>query len=108
MDLGFQWIAQYGYFAIFSLLLLGIVGLPVPDEALLTFVGYLAFKGELQFGLALLSAFLGAVFGITVSYGLGRLFGLQALARLSHVTHISQEHISQAQDWVRRWGKYVL
>ena len=26
------WIAQYGYLAIFSLLVLGIVGLPVPDD----------------------------------------------------------------------------
>ena len=28
------WISQYGYFAIFFLLMLGIVGLPVPDETL--------------------------------------------------------------------------
>lgn len=43
MDLGFEWITHYGYVAIFVLLMLGIVGLPVPDEALLTFVGYLSF-----------------------------------------------------------------
>lgn len=48
MDLGFAWITHYGYVAIFVLLMLGIVGLPVPDEALLTFVGYLSFKGDLQ------------------------------------------------------------
>jgi membrane protein DedA with SNARE-associated domain len=41
------WIAQYGYLAIFSLLVLGIVGLPVPDETLLTFTGYLVFRGHL-------------------------------------------------------------
>ena len=31
----FGWITQYGYFAIFLLLVCGIVGLPVPDETLL-------------------------------------------------------------------------
>ena len=35
-----HWISQYGYPAIFCLLMLGIVGLPVPDETLLTFTGY--------------------------------------------------------------------
>src|SRR5690348_9245348 len=36
MDLGFGWITHYGYIAIVFLLMLGIVGLPVPGEALLT------------------------------------------------------------------------
>jgi membrane protein DedA with SNARE-associated domain len=31
----FAWISQYGYGAIFLLLMLGVVGLPVPDETLL-------------------------------------------------------------------------
>ena len=42
------WIAQYGYPAIFCLLMFGIVGLPVPDETLLTFTGYLVFMGIFQ------------------------------------------------------------
>ena len=42
------WIAQYGYLAIFCLLVFGIVGLPVPDETLLTFTGYLVFKGHFR------------------------------------------------------------
>ena len=44
----FVWIAQYGYLAIFCLLMFGIVGLPVPDETLLTFTGYLVYKGTLS------------------------------------------------------------
>ena len=42
------WITQYGYLAIFGGLVFGIVGLPVPDETLLTFTGYLIFKGHLK------------------------------------------------------------
>ena len=53
MELGFECIGRYGYLAIFLLLLLGIVGLPVPDETLLLFVGYLSFKGDLRLGAAL-------------------------------------------------------
>src|SRR5580765_4113420 len=44
------WIGQYGYFGIFSFLVLGIVGLPIPDEFLLFFSGYFVFKNVLGFG----------------------------------------------------------
>jgi membrane protein DedA with SNARE-associated domain len=46
MDVIFSWIAQYGYVALLGLLMLGIVGLPIPDETLLTFAGYLVFKQD--------------------------------------------------------------
>ena len=48
MDAITYWITQYGCVAIFCLLMLGIVGLPVPDEILLTFVGYLIFARDLK------------------------------------------------------------
>lgn len=41
-------ISHYSYAAIFSLLMLGIFGLPIPDETLLTFSGYLVSKGDLH------------------------------------------------------------
>ena len=68
-------IAHYGYAAIFVLLVLGIVGLPVSDETLLTFTGYLVFRGQLKLVPAFLSALLGSGCGITISYQLGRIFG---------------------------------
>lgn len=108
MDAGFDWITKYGYAAIFLLLMLGIVGLPVPDEALLTFVGYLSFKGELSFGPSLGVAFLGSACGITLSYGLGRLVGLQIIEALAPALRLSQEDVTKAQRWVQRWGKYAL
>ena len=65
------WITHYGYFAIFFLLLLGIVGLPVPDEWLLTFTGYLVFKNQLILPYAFAAAAFGSMCGVTLSYGLG-------------------------------------
>jgi hypothetical protein len=44
MDAGFEWITRYGYAGTFLLLMLGIVALPMPDEALLTFVRISALK----------------------------------------------------------------
>jgi membrane protein DedA with SNARE-associated domain len=108
MESAFTWISSYGYAAIFGLLMLGIVGLPVPDEALLTFVGYLSFRGELMLAPSLASAFLGSACGISLSYTLGRLVGPALLTKLSGTFLVNPEHIAQAQQWVQRWGKYTL
>jgi membrane protein DedA with SNARE-associated domain len=108
MDAGFDWITRYGYAAIFLLLMLGIVGLPVPDEALLTFVGYLNFKGDLVLGPSVGTAFLGSASGISLSYGIGRLAGPQVVTKLGPALHLSPEHIANAQAWVQRWGRYAL
>src|SRR5947207_12146611 len=48
-EIALHWIGEYGYAGIFSLLIFGIVGLPVPDEWLLTFSGFLVFKRTLLF-----------------------------------------------------------
>jgi membrane protein DedA with SNARE-associated domain len=102
------WITQYGYLAIFSLLVLGIVGLPVPDETLLTFTGYLVFKGHLSPLLAFLSAFAGSACGITISYTLGRTFGLKLIHRYGRYLRITEEHINKAHAWFARVGHWGL
>src|SRR3989442_14379318 len=69
------WISQYGYPAIFFLLVGGIVGVPVPDQLLLVLSGYLVLTGALSLGPTLLAAVLGSIVGITLSYALGRCSG---------------------------------
>src|SRR5215813_12727384 len=101
-----EWITQYGYLAIFSLLVLGIVGLPVPDETLLTFTGYLVFKGHLSPWLAFLAAFAGSGCGITISYTLGRTFGLKLIHRYGRYLRITEEHINKAHAWFGRVGHW--
>jgi membrane protein DedA with SNARE-associated domain len=102
------WIAQYGYLAIFLLLVCGIVGLPVPDETLLTFTGYLAFKGELSLAPAFAAALCGSLCGITVSYTLGRTLGLKAIHRYGRYIHITEERVNVAHAWFARVGHWGL
>ena len=108
MEAGFDWVGRYRYGAIFTLLILGIVGLPVSDESLLIFVGYLSFKGTLQLEPAVATAFLGSATGISLSYALGRFVGLPALIKFGHLFYLRPEHLARAQQWVERWGKYSL
>ena len=74
MEIVLGWVEEYRYTGIFSLLMLGIIGIP-PDEGLLAFAGYLAYRGDLRLVPTLTVSFLGSVCGITMSYGLGRFLG---------------------------------
>jgi membrane protein DedA with SNARE-associated domain len=102
------WIAHYGYAAIFFLLVLGIVGLPVPDEWLLTFAGYLVYKGHLNLWPAFAVAACGSMCGITVSYSLGRSLGLFVVHRYGRLFRISQEDLDRVHVWFDRFGAWTL
>lgn len=108
MELVFDWIARYGYFGIFSLLVLGVVGLPVPDETLLTFAGYLIYRGQLDAVPTAAAAMLGSMCGITLSYTLGRATGYFLIEKYGAKLHIRMERVHQVHDWFRRIGRFTL
>jgi membrane protein DedA with SNARE-associated domain len=102
------WISQYTYLAIFLLLVFGIVGLPVPDETLLTFTGYLIYKSHLSPPMAFASALAGSASGITISYSLGRSFGMPLLHRFGKYVHVTPERLERAHRWFERIGHWAL
>lgn len=107
-EAAFQWITQYGYVGIFSLLVFGIVGLPVPDEWLLTFSGFLVFKHTLHFIPTFAAAFFGSACGISVSYLLGRVFDTYVLVRYGWVFHLTPERLARVHSWFERRGRWTL
>ena len=102
------WISAYGYFGIFVLLVLGIVGLPVPDEILLTLAGFLVFKGKLRFAPTLASGVFGSISGISLSYGLGRSLGFFLVKKYGHYVHVELEMVERVRDWFGRAGRWCL
>ena len=108
MELILDWITRYGYFGIFSLLVLGIVGLPIPDETLLTFAGYLIFRGKLQPLPTYFAALAGSMCGITLSYTLGRVTGYFLVEKYGARLHIKMERVRKVHDWFHRIGGITL
>ena len=102
------WIAHYGYIAIFSLLALGIAGIPAPEEWMPTFAGYLIYKDTLRLWPAFAAVSLGSMCGITVSYMLGRSLGLYMILRYGRVFRVTQEDLDKAHAWFDRFGIWVL
>jgi membrane protein DedA with SNARE-associated domain len=101
-------IAQYSYWGIFFSLGLGILGLPVPDETLMVFVGFLVFQGKLNYALAIIVAFTGTSCGITVGYFIGRLSGKLFIEKYFEKFRINPEHIQNAEQFYKRYGKIAL
>jgi membrane protein DedA with SNARE-associated domain len=97
-----------GYAAIFVLLLLGIVGLPIPDETILVFCGYLIFKGTLHPVPAYLTALAGSWCGISLSYTIGRTLGAGAVSRYGQRLHLTEERLAQVHGWFDRIGHWAL
>src|SRR5207247_2798429 len=101
-------IGQYGYAGIFSLLIFGIVGLPVPDEWLLTFSGFLVFKRTFLFVPTFAASFCGSACGITVSYTLGRIFDTYVLMKYGSYIHMSPDRLARVHTWFERRGRWTL
>jgi membrane protein DedA with SNARE-associated domain len=108
MEAVFGWITTYGYGAIFLLLMLGIVGLPIPDETILVFCGYLISKGTLQPLPAWLCAVAGSWCGISLSYTIGRTLGLGVVHRFGKYLHITEERLAKVHIWFDRIGHWAL
>jgi membrane protein DedA with SNARE-associated domain len=103
-----HFLANYGYFAIFFLLMLGIVGPWIPDDTILVLSGLAVHRGELQLGTTLAVAYAGSLCGISLSYTLGRTGAIYALERFPPVEHWVNHHLPQVEKWFERYGKWTL
>jgi membrane protein DedA with SNARE-associated domain len=102
------WLLQYGYAGLFTLLMLGIAGLPIPDETLLVISGYLISAGRLHPAWTFLSGFAGASSGISLSYWLGRALGHKAVGRYGKYIHLTPARVDAVQRWFGKIGNWLL
>ncbi len=89
-------------------MVLGIVGLPLPDETLLTAVGYLVYRGQMAYFPSVMAGMLGAISGITFSYVLGSLVGRTVLMKLGKFLHIKENKWARAENWLDKYGGFAL
>lgn len=101
-------IEHFGYFGIILLLVGGIIGLPVPDEVLLAFVGYNVYQNKLSYIFSLFSAFAGSIGGISLSYFIGYKFGLPLIKKYGTKIHITEEKVNRTQKLFLKIGPILL
>lgn len=104
MNAALQFLSDYGYAAVYGMLTLGIVGLPIPDEILMTGVGYLTSIGTMKLSYAILFSFAGAMSGMMISYAIGHKAGRPLLDRYGKWVGLKPQRIAKVEGWMNKYG----
>jgi len=97
-------IAQYGYLAIFSLMLLEGSSLPVPSEVVLPLTGFFAANGTIDLYIGFLAALLGSIAGLAIDYYIGYFIGKDVVYKHLRFFHIKKETLDAFDAWFDRNG----
>ncbi|MBI3001462.1 MAG: DedA family protein [Deltaproteobacteria bacterium] len=97
-------IGHWGYLAIFLAVVLGNMGVPVPEEAILLLAGYLVWEGELWLPAVLFIGIVSAAGGDNLGYWLGRRFGQAVMKRYREWLFLKAEKFESMQQLVARYG----
>src|SRR5574341_2362011 len=99
---------HWGYFAIFVSVLLGNMGLPVPEEMILSWAGYLSWRGKLQLPIVFVVGVLSAISGDNLGYWIGRRYGYAAIERYGRRVLLTPERLEYARSFVARYGSIAV
>jgi len=101
-------VEHWGYAAIFAVVVLGNVGLPVPEETVLSLAGYLVWRGDLRLWLVLIVGIVSASVGDNIGYWLGRSLGGAALRRYGTRLWLSPAKLEASQRLVLKYGAVAV
>jgi membrane-associated protein len=100
-------VKELGYLGIFLWLWLGMLGIPIPNEIIVTAIGYLATTHILQFEIVFIAGYLGIVASLTTSYLLGRIVG-KPLVRFFSKRKSTKESIRKGIHLIKKFHVYSL
>lgn len=102
-------IAQYGYWAVFAIVMLESAGFPVPGEtALLLAAGYAGATGHLHLPGIIASAVAGAILGDNIGFWVGRRWGAKLLQRHGRYILVDESRIRLGQYLFQRHGAKIV
>jgi membrane protein DedA with SNARE-associated domain len=97
-------VGRWGYVAIALVVLLGNVGVPVPEETVLVLGGYLVWQGKLRPSVLILVGVVSAATGDNLGYWLGRRRGQQMIDRYVRGWLDRSDLVERARAFVARRG----
>lgn len=105
-----NYIIEYGYVTIFSLVFLQEIGVPnpIPNELILLFAGYLASIGKLDFYWVVITVVAADVIGTTILYSVFYYFGKRIMKHFKRF--LPSKKIDSLIDFLSkkgRWGIYL-
>lgn len=102
------YLEQYGYLALFGILMLESMGLPLPGETVLISASLIASQGKLNMGLIFVTAWSAAVLGDNIGFAVGRFGGRRLLLRHGGRVGITEERLQVAEEFFTRYGPEIV
>jgi membrane protein DedA with SNARE-associated domain len=102
------YLTDYGYAAVFLIVLLENLGLPVPGEGVLVTGTIFATAGRLDLTGVVVAAFAAAVLGDNLGYAVGRLGGRPMVLRVGRRVRITGEHLDRVEGFFARHGSKLV
>jgi len=96
-------LAQYGSPALFAVVTIASIGMPLPVSLLLIVTGSLVAQGVMPMWLAIALASAGSIIGDQIGYAIGRYGGAALTARFGGWLG-GPERMAKAEAHARRWG----
>jgi membrane protein DedA with SNARE-associated domain len=92
------------YVVIVVWLVIESAGVPLPNEAILLFGGFLVAGGHLHLLLAWAASVIGTTGGATVSWWIARTLGPPGVRRIGRYILLTPGRLAAAEGFFRRWG----
>lgn len=102
------YVARWGYLFIGVTVVLGNVGLPVPEETILLVGGYLAAKGMLSLWGLIPTAIVSATGGDSLGYWLGSRGGRRLLLQYGAAFLVTRQRLERAEKFFERYGPWTV
>lgn len=99
---------EYGYAAVFVMLLICGFGVPVPEDVTLVTGGVIAGLGHADVHTMFAVGMAGVLLGDGTMFGLGRLYGPRIIKLPGFRRVLTAERFASAQDAFHKYGKWVM
>ena len=99
---------HYGLWAIFFLVLVEDFGIPVPGETVIIAASIYAGSGRLNVVAVGVVAFVAAVLGDNIGYGIGRFGGRRLVDRWGKYVFLTPERLDKAEEFFDRQGAKII
>lgn len=103
-----HWISQYGYFGVFFILLMEVLGIPFPAETTLTISGFEWTKGVFSLVPIVLAAASGNILGSTIAYGIGYFLGRPVVLRFGKYVGITEKRMQVAEEKFEKYESSIV
>ncbi len=101
-------IGDHGAFAVFILMTLESMCIPIPSEVIQLFAGYLVSQDKMGLFAAIMAGTLGNVVGSWIAWGIGAAGGRPFIDKYGKYLHITPKRMDLADRWFDRYGNKVV